>query len=262
MFILEYKDGVKPAELSPKAKANMERCANFLVEMIEKYGKEVLEEIEAEEEVPDYSWAGEYLPIINSWHNSHRGDYSEGYDLIYLNDDDFPELCLFCDDGANSGIDIYTYQNKTTSHVELEGGGTAGSDITCFGRQGQTDAYSERTGFYLRGGGMMGNEYYTGYILDGSTLKVVMNYNNIYDISDETVSYDLWYIKKDGTEFKTGGDEQIPIEENEYMAEIGNEYGFKINELKSLLDLEKHMSYEEITAELKNLLKEATAEKY
>ena len=49
MFILVYKDGVKPAELSPKAKANMERCANFLVEMIEKYGKEVLEEIEAEE---------------------------------------------------------------------------------------------------------------------------------------------------------------------------------------------------------------------
>jgi len=49
MFILEYKDGVKPAELSPKAKANMERCANFLVEIIEKYGKEVLEEIEAEE---------------------------------------------------------------------------------------------------------------------------------------------------------------------------------------------------------------------
>ena len=49
MFILEYKDGVKPKELSPKAKANMERCANFLAEMIEKYGREVLEEIEEEE---------------------------------------------------------------------------------------------------------------------------------------------------------------------------------------------------------------------
>ncbi len=49
MYILEYKDGVKPEKLSPKAKANMERCANFLVEMIEKYGKEVLEEIEKEE---------------------------------------------------------------------------------------------------------------------------------------------------------------------------------------------------------------------
>lgn len=49
MYILEYKDGVKPEKLSPKAKANMERCANFLVEMIDKYGKEVLEEIEAEE---------------------------------------------------------------------------------------------------------------------------------------------------------------------------------------------------------------------
>jgi len=44
-----YKDGEKPEKLSPKAKANMERCKNFLVEMIEKYGKEVLEEIEAEE---------------------------------------------------------------------------------------------------------------------------------------------------------------------------------------------------------------------
>lgn len=50
MYILEYKDGVKPDKLSPKAKANMERCANFLVEMIDKYGKEVLEEIEAEEQ--------------------------------------------------------------------------------------------------------------------------------------------------------------------------------------------------------------------
>ena len=49
MFILEYKDGIKPKELSPKAKANMERCANFLAETIAKYGREVLEEIDEEE---------------------------------------------------------------------------------------------------------------------------------------------------------------------------------------------------------------------
>lgn len=36
-------------ELNPKTRANMERCANFLVRMVEKYGKEVLAEIEAEE---------------------------------------------------------------------------------------------------------------------------------------------------------------------------------------------------------------------
>ena len=29
MYILEYKDGVKSEKLSPKAKANMERCASF-----------------------------------------------------------------------------------------------------------------------------------------------------------------------------------------------------------------------------------------
>lgn len=49
MKILGYKDGVKPEKLDPAAQANMERCANFLVRMMEKYGKEVLAEIEAEE---------------------------------------------------------------------------------------------------------------------------------------------------------------------------------------------------------------------
>lgn len=38
------------SELDARSKANMERCANFLVRMIEKYGKEVLAEIEAEEQ--------------------------------------------------------------------------------------------------------------------------------------------------------------------------------------------------------------------
>lgn len=32
MFILEYKDGVKPKELSPKAKANMERRLRIFCE--------------------------------------------------------------------------------------------------------------------------------------------------------------------------------------------------------------------------------------
>lgn len=45
------KDGCKVVcnELNPKTRANMERCTNFLVRMINKYGKEVLAEIEAEE---------------------------------------------------------------------------------------------------------------------------------------------------------------------------------------------------------------------
>ena len=48
MIILEYRDGVKSEKLNPKA--NMERCANFLVSMIEKYGKDVLEELEIDEQ--------------------------------------------------------------------------------------------------------------------------------------------------------------------------------------------------------------------
>ena len=51
MIILDYRDGMGPEKLDPKAKANMEHCANFLVSMVEKYGKAVLEEIETEEQV-------------------------------------------------------------------------------------------------------------------------------------------------------------------------------------------------------------------
>ena len=51
MIVLKYKDGEKPEKLAPKAKANMEHCANFLVSMVEKYGKAVLEEIESEGQV-------------------------------------------------------------------------------------------------------------------------------------------------------------------------------------------------------------------
>lgn len=50
MIILDYRDGMRPEKLDPKAKANMERCANFLVSMIEKYGKDVLEELEIDEQ--------------------------------------------------------------------------------------------------------------------------------------------------------------------------------------------------------------------
>ena len=51
MIILDYRDGMRPEKLDPKAKANMERCANFLVSMVEKYWKAVLEEIGTEEQV-------------------------------------------------------------------------------------------------------------------------------------------------------------------------------------------------------------------
>jgi len=44
------KDGVEISmpPMDRDAKLNMERCAEFMARMIEKYGKEVLAEIEAE----------------------------------------------------------------------------------------------------------------------------------------------------------------------------------------------------------------------
>lgn len=50
MTMMEKKEGMPCDKLDPRARANMERCANFLVRMVEKYGKEVLAEIEEEEQ--------------------------------------------------------------------------------------------------------------------------------------------------------------------------------------------------------------------
>lgn len=51
MTVIE-KDGVKismPA-MSKETKLNMERCAEFMARMIQKYGKDVMAEINAKEE--------------------------------------------------------------------------------------------------------------------------------------------------------------------------------------------------------------------
>ena len=52
MIVLKYKDGEKPEKLESKDKSQIwSAVQNFLVSMVEKYGKAVLEEIETEEQV-------------------------------------------------------------------------------------------------------------------------------------------------------------------------------------------------------------------
>ena len=58
------KEGVEISmpPMDKTAKLNMERCAEFMARMIEKYGKDVLAEIEAEEAEN----ANQYRVIINN----------------------------------------------------------------------------------------------------------------------------------------------------------------------------------------------------
>lgn len=52
-IVVSWKDGREHApgeELDPVARRNMERCAEFVARMIQKYGRKVLDEIEAEKE--------------------------------------------------------------------------------------------------------------------------------------------------------------------------------------------------------------------
>ena len=47
----ENSEITRMERIDPVTRAKMERCANFLVRMVNKYGKEVLEEIDAVEKV-------------------------------------------------------------------------------------------------------------------------------------------------------------------------------------------------------------------
>ena len=46
---IRQRDLARRAKLDEVSRRNMEKCAAFIARMIEKYGREVLEEIEAEE---------------------------------------------------------------------------------------------------------------------------------------------------------------------------------------------------------------------
>ena len=114
----------------------------------EKEPEEIEEKAEEVEEEPekDYSWADEYLKMVLNWHNAHLGDEAENYDMIYMNDDDIPELLLTCDDNSYTGKNLYTYYDEQVSHVKLcdFNGDVEDSTYTIMGRQAQGDGYIEK----------------------------------------------------------------------------------------------------------------------
>lgn len=164
------------------------------------------------------SWKQAYIPIVKQWDIMHSNDYSYGYELIYVDDNDVPELALACDDEAWTGYDIYTCIDGEAVQLRFEDGimEQCMSKLVSPGWQGKGDYYIEKSGVYMQGSGMMGSYNLDGYALEGNILKKVFNYS-YYDTSwDESVAepygYTIEYIDDNGkriiNEVTTDGDDK------------------------------------------------------
>lgn len=102
-------------------------------------------------------WKQEYVEVMETWKQESKEDIL-GYDFVYLNSDDIPELVLYCNDEAWAGFDIYTIINGKAVRLELYNftGEKEGNALTSNGRQGQGDSYLYKQGVLLQSGGMMG----------------------------------------------------------------------------------------------------------
>ena len=54
------------------------------------------ENIDFEEDEVGEDWKQAYIPIVKQWNIMHSNDYSYGYELIYIDDNDVPECCCLC----------------------------------------------------------------------------------------------------------------------------------------------------------------------
>lgn len=149
-------------------------------------------------------WKQAYIPIVKQWDVEHSNDYSYGYELIYLDDNDVPELVLACDDQAWTGYDVYTCIDGEAVQLKYEEGSLERSEsaLVSPGWQGKGDSYIEKSGVYMQGSGMMGSYNLAGYALEGNILKKAFNYF-YYDTSwDESVAepygYTIEYIDEKG----------------------------------------------------------------
>lgn len=162
------------------------------------------ENIDFEENEVGEDWKQAYIPIVKQWDIMHSNDYSYGYEIIYIDDNDTPELVLACDDEAWTGYDIYTCIDGKAVQLRYEDEIMSQRTETLVspGVQWKDDSYIERTGIYMQGG-RRGRIYgIEGYVLEGDILKAVYNIFDNYTTcdapADEIYGYTIEYIDDRG----------------------------------------------------------------
>jgi len=169
------------------------------------------------------TWKQEYIELAKQWQVNYGNNYYFGYDLIYLDADDIPELLMYCDGGFAYGMDIYTVADGKAVHLDRYGmDGTSEMSpeepFTSNDRRRAEDAYMPRQGILLQNRDMITenlhwvdgyqlvngklNKIFTfsceekgDYVLDEETGQIVWD----DDAYDTPVPYELNYKKQDGT---------------------------------------------------------------
>ncbi len=133
----------------------------------------VTDEEETKSSADEGGWQEAYKSIVDMWQTNHGADYAFGYNLIYLDDNDFPELLLMGEDDAWNGYEMYTFIDGEAVRVTKDDSDS--SSYLSPGRQMQIDEFIPRTGIWVQGSGMMGSIHLTGYRLEGAKLQIIGN---------------------------------------------------------------------------------------
>ncbi len=198
-------------------------------------------------------WKSDYRDLVDMWEEQ-KGEDVLGYEFIYLDKDDIPEIVMHCYDEAWEGFDIYTYIDGKTVHLDrydMDGNSEmiSGYPLTSNGHQGKGDCYFSKTGLILQRGGMMGSYWTKGYILDEGKLECVFEYfyANSSDWTEDAdpISYQIQYKLKDGTTVTRNKEEDVYFEDCIELQDIEKEYSFSYESMIGLPG-DSLLTYEEV----------------
>ncbi len=224
---------------------------------------------EEKTDTDEFYWAEAYIPIVNEWYTSHSNQ-SYIFNLIYLNNDDIPELCLFNPSERPSGIDIYTIIDQQAVRIALNDSDNlwGSSEYTLSNTHSTNERYIANKGIIARLAQADKNSIEVCYMLIGNTLEPIYIFEETDGVpaDDHTFgypsTYTVTYVKKDGDTVQHS-EETTEVFETmkrspDHMSEICNEYNFSTEEFKGMYELR---SYKEITEELMKNLPEDVAER-
>lgn len=182
----------------------------------------------------EVDWEKIYHNVIEEWHSEHGDDYSYGYDYIYLDDNDIPELCLYGEDSAYHCFDLYTIVDGEAKRMELykmDGEQFSEGEYTRNGAQGTEDFYFERTGIIFLSWGMIGDVYRRGFLMNGNKLEMVIRFVHInsIEVNGSPNTYTLKYLNKDGKLYSVNKVSDTDIFECEERDELEKEWGFSFD---------------------------------
>lgn len=186
------------------------------------------------------NWKQEYVKIIETWKQENKEDIL-GYDFVYLNNDEIPELILYCYDEAWEGFDIYSVVKGKAVHLELYNlnGEKEENTLTSKGRQCQADSYIYKQGILLQSGGMMGSYWVKGYMYRKGCLEQIFDYSyiNITDWSEDEnvpISYEIKYVRSNGKIEKICKEGDVHFESCPELSTLEFEYGVSFSKQKDM----------------------------